>query len=118
MESRAFTRVAVSTNAIIDHNGTLIKGVTENLSLQGMYLRTSIPVPLHQPIKLTVVQPQSGPIQAKAQVVRHDVAGGMGVQISSIDVNSFVNLRSCITRQCGDFNGVMSETYKMINCIR
>jgi len=113
--ARTFTRVNVSTSATISFGGQTLQGTTENLSLQGFYLRTSKPIPLHQPISVALFGQR---VQASARVVRQDTSGGFGVQINSIDVNSFVNLRNQITRQCNDFNGIMSETYRMIDCIR
>lgn len=118
MGARAFTRVDVATSATIAFGATVLQGTTENLSLQGMYLRVPRSVPLHQPIKVVLSQYQATPVQLSGRVVRQDDGGGMGVKINSIDVNSFVNLRNIITRQCNDFNRIMSETYRMVDCIR
>lgn len=117
MRSRAFTRVNASVGATICFGSDMIHGVTENLSLQGFYLRTSKSIPLHQSVKVTLFDHQSPLVQVCANVVRQDAAGGLGVKISSIDVNSFVCLRNVISQQCNDFNGIMSETYKMVDCI-
>jgi hypothetical protein len=115
--SRVFTRVNVSAGATICIGSDVIQGVTENLSLQGFYLRTSKSVPLNQPITVTLYHAQATPVQVSANVVRQDASGGLGVRIDSIDVNSFVNLRNVITQQCHDFNSIMSETYRMVDCI-
>jgi len=117
LRSRAFTRVNAAVGATISFGTDMIQCVTENLSLQGFYLRTSKSIPLHQPVKVTLYDHQSPSVQVSANVVRQDATGGLGVKISSIDVNSFVYLRNVISQQCNDFNGIMSETYKMVDCI-
>lgn len=117
LRSRAFTRVNAAVGATISFGTDMIHGVTENLSLQGFYLRTSKSIPLHQSVKVTLYDHQSPSVQVSANVVRQDATGGLGVRISSIDVNSFVYLRNVISQQCNDFNGIMSETYKMVDCI-
>lgn len=118
MGARAFTRVNVATSATIAFGGTVVQGTTENLSLQGMYLRVPRSVPLYKPIKVTLVSGQAPPIQVSARAVREDGSGGVGIKISSIDVSSFVNLRNFITKECNDFNRIMSETFRMVDCIR
>lgn len=117
MGERAFTRVNVSTSATVSYGVNFVQGTTENLSLQGFYLRTSRPIPVNQPIKVTLFNHHSRPIQVNAKVVRQDSSGGVGIKISSIDVNSFVTLRNYISQRSDDFNGIMSETYKMVECI-
>jgi len=117
MGARCFTRIKVATHATVSFGGQTIQGVTENVSLQGFYMRSSKSIPLHQPLRVTLFDQQPQIINANARVVRLDDGGGIGVQISSIDVNSFVALRNYIYRQCDDFNGIMSETYRMIDSI-
>ncbi len=117
MRSRVFTRVNLSAKATISFGGDTIQGVTENLSLQGLYLRVPKSIPLHNSIKVTLHCPKSTSMQVSGDVVRYDDTGGMGVRIKSIDINSFVNLRNVIAQQCNDFNGIMTETYKMVDCI-
>lgn len=117
MGSRVFTRVTVAAGATINFGDDTIQGVIENLSLQGFYLKPSKSVPLHQPIRVTLFQGLSTPVQVRANAVRCDADGGVGVKIDSIDVNSFVNLRNLIAQQCNDFNSIMSETYRMVDCI-
>jgi len=117
LRSRAFTRVNASVGATIRFGSDTIKCVTENLSLQGFSLRTTRSIPLHQSVRVTLFDQQPPSVQVSANVVWQDANGGLGVKISSIDVNSFVYLRNIISQQCNDFSGIMSETYKMVDCI-
>ncbi len=117
MGTRAFTRVNASTKATICLGNQTVHGIATNVSLQGLYVRIQRHIPLHHPIRVMLVPQQSEQIQADAEVVWLDQSGGMGIQINRIDVNSFVNLRNFIARQQVDFNDIMMETYKMIDCI-
>lgn len=117
MGVRAFTRVDTSAETTICVGNQVVHGITKNLSLHGLYVRVQHPIPLHQSILVRLFPHESAQIRADGDVVWLDPAGGMGVQISRIDVNSFVNLRNFIARQHVDFSDIMMETYKMIDCI-
>ena len=91
-------------------------GNTKNMSLQGLFIETTQKMPLHTPVEITVYFSQNSSIYLNASVV-HCEETGIGVQISGMDVNSFVNLRNAVTMQCNDHDLIMQETFKVTSCI-
>ena len=73
-------------------------------------------MPLNTPVEITVYFSPNSSIYLNANVVRCENAG-IGVQISGMDVNSFVHLRNAVTMQCDDHDLIMRETFKVTNCI-
>jgi hypothetical protein len=116
MEKRNFTRVEFSEGASIKHENQLFFGDIKNVSLQGLFIKTSHEVPLHSPLQVTVYFSPNTSIYLNANVVRCE-ENGIGVQIKGMDVNSFVHLRNAISLQCKDQGLIMRETYKITNCI-
>lgn len=117
MRSRFFTRVRFSARATISYGGKEFHATTENLSLQGFYLKTMQTLPMYQPVEVTLSHPEAAPVSVYADVVRID-SSGVGMKIKRIDINSFVALRNTIVKECNDFDGIMHETYRMVACIQ
>ena len=118
MRTRAFTRVKLNAGVTVRFSDGSMSGVAENICLQGFYLRMSDMAVPAESVNISLFPPSSKPVHASVSVVRHDHAGGIGVRIKSIDVHSFVNLRNLIAQECNDFNRIMSETYRMADCIQ
>ena len=116
MEKRQFVRVQLPECASIKYNDHTCFANIKNASLQGLFIEINRDVPLDTNLQITVFMPSNTSIRLNANVVRHEQSG-VGVKIQSMDVNSFVNLRNVISKSCHDFNGLMSETYKMTSCI-
>jgi hypothetical protein len=116
MENRNFTRVDFSQCASIKHEDQTFFGDIQNLSLQGLFIKTPEKVPLHTPLEITVYFSQNSSMYLNANVVRCEDAG-LGIQISGMDVNSFVHLRNAVSMQCNDQDLLMKETFKVTSCI-
>lgn len=115
MSSRAFTRVDYAVGASISYGDEVIICTTDNLSLRGMYLRTRHEIPLNTPIRVTVYDSNPS-LKVNAQVVWREERG-VGVQITNLNVDTFVQLRDIVTESSKDQDTVFQETYKMLKCI-
>ena len=116
MENRVFTRVEFSECASIRYEDQTFFGDIKNVSLQGLFIKTPEKLPLHTPVEITVFFSQKSSMYLNANVVRCEDAG-LGIQISGMDVNSFVHLRNVVSMQCNDQDLLMQETFKVTNCI-
>ncbi|MEI6825716.1 MAG: PilZ domain-containing protein [Desulfuromonadales bacterium] len=116
MDNRNFTRVTCSANASIRYGAEVVLCDIDNMSLHGMHLKTDHDIPLNVPVNVTVYHSSQAPLKVSAKAVRKE-ANGVGLQISNLNVNSFVQLRNLITEHCSDKGAVMQETFKMLKCI-
>jgi PilZ domain len=116
MNSRDFTRVNYSVGASISYGNEVIICKTNNLSLRGLYLKTEHEIPLNIPVNVTVYHSNMPSLKVNAWVVWRE-ENGVGLKINNLNVNSFVQLRNIITENCNDYDAVMQETYKMLECI-
>ena len=116
MEKRNFTRVDFSECASVKHKDQIFFADIQNMSLQGVYIKTNQEIPLNSTVELTVYRPPNSSFRYHASVVRCDDTG-LGMQLKGMDVNSFVHLRDIVALQCNDHDLVTSETYRMSSCI-
>jgi len=116
MEKRNFTRVALSECASVKHDDQVFFCDIENVSLQGLFVKTYQEIPLHTAVEITVYHPPASSFRLQAKVVRCEDSG-VGLQVKGIDVNSFVRLRDVIEMGCNDHERIMNETYRMAGCI-
>lgn len=117
MHTRHFVRVDFNAVVSIAFDNNVIICNTNNLSLQGMYLRTAQKIPLNMPVHVTVYHSKLSSVKAKAKVVRVE-DHGVGLQIDSLDVLSFVKLRNLVAKNINNQVMAMEETLKMIKCIQ
>jgi len=54
MPSRNFSRLPIHLEATITHNGTVIEGELDNISLKGVFVRTSRKIPINDPIMISI----------------------------------------------------------------
>lgn len=116
MEKRYFTRVDFRKGASLKQENHLFSGDIQNICLQGLFVKTDQSVPLNTPLQVTAFCSSDSYIQLNTIVVRCE-ENGIGLQISKMDVNSFVLLRNLVAMQCNDHGRIMRETYKVTNCI-
>jgi len=117
MDSRDFTRVNYAVGASISYGNEVVICTTDNLSLRGMYLKTRHEIPPNTPVNVTVYDSSLPSLKVNAQVVWQEERG-VGLQITNLNVDSFVQLRDIVTEKCEDHGAVLQETYKMLKCIR
>ena len=116
MDGMDFTRVNYSVKASVRYGIEVVDCNSDNLSLRGMYLKTDYDIPLNVPLNVTVYHTNQISLKVNAKAVRKE-ANGFGLQITSLNVNSFVQLRNLVTDHCSDKGAVMQETFKMLKCI-
>jgi hypothetical protein len=116
MENRNFTRVDFSGYASIKYDDNVVWGNVENLSLQGIFIKTSQDLPLNIPLEVTIHHYSNPSIHLHASAVHYKEAGA-GMKIDEFDVKSFVRLRDVISLSCHDQGLLMNETYKLLHCI-
>jgi len=116
MNNRHFTRVNYNVGASLSFGNEVLFCNTGNLSLRGLFLKTDHEIPLNIPVHVTVYKSNQESLRVNAQVIRKDDTG-VGLKISYLDVNSFVQLRKIITECTNDPGAVTQETFKMLKCI-
>ena len=116
MDKRNFIRVNFSAAASINFNGQVIAGDIENLSLHGLFIKTSREIPLNTPLDVTVHPDSNASFNLKVSAVRRNCSG-LGMQIQEMGVLSFVHIRNVVALQCDDYDEIISETYKVVRII-
>lgn len=116
MEKRYFTRVQCDEGASIKYGNHQFFGDIQNICLQGLFIKTKQSVPLNTSLQVAVYFSSDSLIYLNADVVRCE-DNGIGVRIKGMDVNSFVQLRNAVAKQCNDHGRIMRETYRVTNCI-
>ena len=116
MEKRNFTRVKLNADVLLEHNGASLVGELDDISLKGMFVRTSLTIPISEPVHVTVnAYPYTG-IELDARVVRSG-ENGVELEINRMAVESFVRLRDLIMHRATDPYVVMNEVYRVVSCI-
>lgn len=116
MEKRSFTRVMFQTDAVVSYEGGTISGKVENLSMNGMFLRTPEKIPRDTLLAIRVSLSGATSelsIQLKGIVVRPG-EDGAAIQFKEMDLDSFIHLKNVVAYNCGDEGEVMEEVYKHI----
>ncbi len=116
MEKRNFTRVKFKADVSMQCNGSSLTGEVDDISLKGMYIKTSMVIPMSNPVHVTLNAYPYIDIDMDARVVRQEEKG-IGLEIDKMTVESFVRLRDMIMHQAPDPDVVMNEVYKVVSCI-
>ena len=116
MKSRDYTRVNYAVGASISYGDQVAICTTKNLSLRGIYLKTGYEIPLNVPVCVTVYHSGMSSFKVSAKVVRKE-ENGIGLQISDLNVDSFVQLRELVAEQSNNRGAIIQETFKMLKCI-
>ncbi len=116
MESRIFPRVEFSEFASVRHEGEVFFCDTENVSLQGLFIKTDQDLPLNTEVEITIYHSLDSSLRLIANAV-HRGETGLGMQIKRIDILSFVRLWGMVAMQCNG-QDIMRETQSMTGCIQ
>jgi hypothetical protein len=117
MNGRDFTRVNYSVGASISYGNQVAICTTGNLSLRGVYLKTEYELPLDVSVRVNVYHSDLSSIKVSARVVRRE-ENGVGLQITNLNVDSFVQLRDIVVEKSRDQGSILQETFKMLKCIQ
>lgn len=117
MEKRNFSRIGFNVGAVLKWQGISFKGEVENLSLHGMFAKTTQKVPAGESVDITIyltgITPQI-PVILEATVVRAEEAG-LGLKFKKMNTDSFIHLRNIIAHNTGDDSKVMDELINYIS---
>ncbi|NVN93480.1 MAG: PilZ domain-containing protein [Desulfuromonadales bacterium] len=116
MDTRRCTRVNFSAVATIHCKDQSIVGNLDNVSLKGLFIKTTQDIPFDQTLDVTVHYDSDASFNLRASAVRR-TESGFGLKILGMDVQSFVLLRNEIADQCNDLDGVMRETLQVVSYI-
>jgi hypothetical protein len=109
---RKRTRVNFKTTVHLQHRGREIRDLaSRDLSLKGLYLETDQSLPLDSPVDITLELTGVASdlrLRMKGVVARVD-KGGMGIDFTEVDLDSFYHLRNIILYNSGDPNAVDTE---------
>ena len=117
MNGRNFTRVNYSVGASIMYGNEMAMCNTDNLSLRGMYLKTDHDIPLNVPVHVTVYHASQSSLKVNAMVVRKE-ANGVGLEINSLNSDSFAQLRDIVADKSNNYGKMIQETLSMLKCIQ
>jgi hypothetical protein len=98
---RRFDRVQFESQAMVKTGGQSFEASTENLSLNGLFIRTEKRLPVGNRAEVMFVLPsasRSSEISVNGAVVRYD-NDGMAFQFGSLDHDSFSLLKTIINRK-------------------
>jgi hypothetical protein len=101
MPDRKFNRIRFESQATVRMADQSFEALTENLSLNGLYLRTDRQLPLGRRASISLNLPSastSSTITVDGEVVRNDI-NGMAFQFKSMDFELFSHLKTVIGRK-------------------
>ena len=120
-ESRRFTRIGYQSEVLMNANGHWFRGLSENLSLYGIYIRSGEKFDIDSVVELTIALPDSegtteydSYIDVNSVVVRQD-NDGIGCEFRQVDVDAFLNLKNVISSKCENKAVVMDEFYSYLS---
>ena len=117
MEKRDFTRVPFETKAVINYKNRAITGTVENLSLKGMFLKTSEDIEDDQEISIKIFLSGSSSqltIDLDGSVLRSD-NDGLAIRFHKIDIDSFIHLKNVVSYNQGNADEIMDEFFHFLS---
>jgi hypothetical protein len=117
MEKRDFTRVPFETKAVISWEGHSATGMVENLSLKGLFLKTSEKVEDDREVSIKIFLTGSSSklsIDLDGSVLRSENEG-LAIKFKKIDIDSFIHLKNVVSYNQGDADEIMNEFFNYIS---
>jgi len=115
-EKRSFTRIPFQSEAIVKCSQKTLVCDLENLSLNGLLLKTPEPISVNEPVELEILLSGSSSelsISLQGIVVRQ-AEEGVAVQFRKMDLDSFIHLKNVVSYNCGGQADVMEEFSRYI----
>lgn len=116
MEKRNCTRVIFESEAIIIFQGQKLRGTVENLSLNGVLLKITEPIPVNETVEVEInlsATTSKLSVNVQGMVIRQDDRG-LALQIVGMDLDSFIHYKNIITYISGNEREVMSEFHRFV----
>ena len=117
MATRKFSRVEFRIEASIKTADRLFTASAENLSINGMFIKTSEQMQMDEAVEITMILTGSNPeipIYFTGKVCRI-TDEGIGFIFEKIDLDSYTHLKNIIAYNIDDSEKVMEEIYHSID---
>jgi hypothetical protein len=111
MEKRSFTRVPFSSEAVLKIRDARIRGLIENISLRGAYVKIQDELEVGQSLEMEIflAEPASDlSLVLNGTVVRRS-PDGIGIQFSGMSLDVYERIRDMIADIVGDKHKVVME---------
>jgi len=111
MEKRSFTRIPLQAKALVRAKDTTIIGVIENLSLNGMFLKTPEKLRVNRVVKIELLFTGTSSqlsILLNGEIVRHENTG-MAVHFRDIDLDAFFHLENLMKYNTDEIHKVKHD---------
>ena len=111
MEKRSFTRIPFQAKALVRAKDTTVIGVIENLSLNGLFLKTPEKLRVSRVVKIELLFTGTSSqlsILLNGKILRHENIG-MAIQYRDIDLDAFFHLKNLIKYNTDKIHTVEKE---------
>ena len=111
MDKRTVARIPLKTKALVRHGGTTIIGAIQDLSLGGIFLKSSKTLKTKEPVKVEILfSGTSSQLSIILDgVVTRNTPKTMAINFQNMDTDSFFHLRNLISYTTDDISKVKAE---------
>ena len=116
MEKRNFARIPFQTKAIVRSKDATVIGIVENLSLDGIFLKTPEKLRINRIVKIELIFTGTSSqlsILLDGKIMRHENTG-MAIQFKNVDVDAFLHLKNLISYNSSQMEKLNWEFEKFI----
>ena len=116
MEKRNFDRIPFQTKAIVRSKDATVIGIVENLSLDGIFLKTPEKLNLNRIVKIELLFTGTSSqlsILLDGKIMRHENIG-MAIQFKNIDMDAFFHLKNLIAYNTNQVGNLKDEFQRFV----
>jgi len=116
MEKRNFDRIPFQTKAIVRSKDTTVIGIVENLSLDGIFLKTPEKLNLNRIVKIELLFTGTSSqlsILLDGKIMRHETIG-MAIQFKNVDMDAFFHLKNLIAYNTNQVGKLKDEFQRFV----
>ena len=116
MEKRNFDRITFQTKAIVRSKDDTVIGIAENMSLDGIFLKTPEKLNLNRLVKIELLITGTSSqlsILLDGKIMRHENVG-MAIQFKNIDLDAFFHLKNLISYNTNQMDNLEDEFKKFL----
>ena len=116
MEKRNFHRITFQTKAIVRSKDDTVIGIVENMSLDGIFLKTPEKLNLNRLVKIELLITGTSSqlsILLDGKIMRHENVG-MAIQFRNIDMDAFFHLKNLISYNTNQMDTLEDEFQKFL----
>ena len=116
MEKRNFDRIPFQTKAIVRSKDTTVIGIVENLSLDGIFLKTPEKLTLNRIVKIELLFTGTSSqlsILLDGKIMRHENVG-MAIQFKNVDMDAFFHLKNLIAYNTNQVGKLKDEFQRFV----